>query len=483
MAKFPVHYAPRPYQVELHKLWAENKYGIGVMARQTGKDMSAIMEQTRTRLAQPGTTGVYIGLSNPEIKNIVWQKAYKCPGCQQYIKALHDNVPPGLVKWRDTTTEGVFSNGSWLKLLGFFQSGQDKSGVGTSFQDYTITELALFNRENPVDRLIPIIENQPDGRLMAVSTPRGRRNNPLWSLMEMVKDRPDGKVIVRTIDDCNEMMLREGLPPVLTQEQLERIRETYLRRFGNDRMFEQEYHCSFDEMDAAAVYGEAYMRMVEDRRTEKFNLDPAHPVYVMFDIGAAGKRSDATAWTVFQWFNNKIFIYDNGEGHGKALPDYVDVLREKPYFNRIKTIILPWDSESAERAINKTPADVMRERFPSVAVLAKSNAVYKVRGQNESSEVITDIQATRLALYNTYVNGENCQWLLECFENYKYKFDEKTGLYSAQPVHDKHSHSMDTVRYIVQATKELDFFGGNFNGHNDGGVVDYTEAGWAGAWA
>lgn len=482
MVDFPVHYRPRPYQVELHKMWAENKYGIGVYPRQSGKDMSAIMEQTRSRLETPGTTGLYVGLSNPEIRNIVWQKSYNCPDCNQYVRALHGNVPADLVKWRDSTTEGMFTNGSWLKLMGFFQSGQDKSGVGTSFQDYTITELALFYRENPVDRLIPIIENQPDGRLMAVSTPRGRRNNPLWSLMKMVEARKDGKVLIRTIDDCNEMMVREGLPPVLTQEQLEVIREQYLIRFGNDRMFEQEYYCSFDEMDAAAVYGEAYMQMVSEKRTESFNLNPSHPVYVVFDIGAAGRHSDATSWIAFQWYNNKLFIYDCGEGHGKALPDYVDDLQKKHYFAKIKTIILPWDGESHERAINQTPADMVRQRFGNVAVLAKSNKVYRVQGRSQWGDTITDIQATRMALYNTYVNGENCQWVLNCLEQYKYEYSAKMQEWSDQPVHDKYSHMMDALRYAVQATRELDFFGGGFMGTNDG-VTEYTEKGWAGAWA
>lgn len=482
MAKFPVHYTPRPYQQELHEMWASNKYGVAVMPRQSGKDMAAIMEQTRSRLITPNTTGVYIGLSNPEIKNIIWQKAYECPDCGDHVKALHGNVPEELVKWKDATTEGNFSNGSWLKALGFFQSGQDKGGVGTSFQDYTITELALFYRENPVDRLLPIIENQSVGRLMAVSTPRGRRNNPLWQLMEAVRDRPDGQVIVRTIDDCNEMMVKEGLPPVLTEAQLERIRDMYLKRFGNDRMFEQEYYCSFDEMDAAAVYGEAYQQMITERRTEPFNLDKQHPVYVVFDIGAAGKQSDATSWIAFQWFNNKLFIYDAGEGHGKALPDYVDDLMTKHYFNRIAALILPWDGNSAERAINFTPADMLRQRFPNVSVLAKSNRVYKVPGMSQWGDTITDIQATRLALYNTYINGDNCQWVLECLEQYKYEYNTKKQEWSYQPVHDKYSHMMDALRYAVQATRELEFFQGGFMGHNDG-VQEYTEQGWAGVWA
>lgn len=480
--KYPLHYVPRPYQVELHEMWAKYKYGVGVMPRQSGKDMAAMMEQGRARLTTPNTTGVYIGLSNPEIRNIIWQKSYRCPDCDEYVRALHGNFPQGSVRWKDTVTEGLFANGSWLKALGFFQSGQDKGGVGTSFQDYTITELALFQRENPVDRLIPIIENQPEGRLMAVSTPRGRRNNPLWSLMDMVGEYGgDGKVIIRTIDDCNEMMIREGLPPVLSEEQLEKIRERYLRRFGNDRMFEQEYYCSFDEMDAAAVYGEAYKTMIDQRRTEPFNLDRNHPVYVVFDIGSAGRHSDATSWMAFQWFNNKLFIYDCGEGHGKALPDYVDDLQTKHYFNRIAAIILPWDGDTHERSINLTPADMMRQRFPRVEVLAKSNKVYKIPGQSQWGDTITDIQSTRLALYNTYVNGENCQWVLECFEQYKYEFSSKKQEWSDQPVHDKFSHMMDALRYAVQATRELEFFNGGFMGNNDG-VADYTEEGWAGVW-
>src|SRR5690606_30679638 len=99
----------------------------------------------------------------------------------------------------------------------------------------------------------------------------------------------------------------EGLPPVRTQSQLEKDRESYLKRFGNDRMFEQEYYVSFEEMDAAAVYGEAFMKLVSEHRVVDFNLNLAHPVYVAFDIGASGMHSDATAWVAFQFYNGQLF--------------------------------------------------------------------------------------------------------------------------------------------------------------------------------
>ena len=486
MPSFPVYYKPRPYQEELHRLWRNNRYGIAVLPRQTGKDVSASMEQCHARLKTPKTTGVYISLSNPMIRDILWDKTYIDPESGEYIRGLQDNVPGETVDWKGTVMEGRFTNQSRLKLQGYFQSGQDKAGVGTSFQDYTITELALFTREDPIPRLMPILENRAeDKRLMVVSTPRGKRRNPLWQLMESMKDNPEAEVIIRDIDDLNKIMTREGLPPVLTTEELERIRDTYLKRFGNDRMFEQEYYVSFEEMDAAAVYGEAYMKMEEEKRVHEFNLDPGRPVYVAFDIGSSGIQSDATSWIAFQWINGRLFLYDCGEGHGKALPEYVDDLQVKPYFNKLAAIILPWDGEHHEKAINTTPADMMRQRFPNVTVLAKSNKVWKIPGSRSGDfSIVTDIQQTRMMLYNSIIHSGNCQWLLECLENYKYEFNTKLQMWTQQPLHDKYSHMMDALRYVVQAVKELDFFNGKFfdNAGQSTASVNYEED-WTGVWA
>ena len=486
MARFPTHYVPRPYQEELHKMWRSKRYGLAVLPRQSGKDVAASMEQCDGRLRTPKTTGVYISLNNPMIRDILWDKTYIDPVTGEFIRGLQDNVPPEYVSWKDTVMEGRFSNHSRLKLQGYFQSGQDKSGVGTSFQDYTITELALFFREDPVPRLLPILENRAEQkRLMVVSTPRGRRRNPLWQLMQSLEGNPEAQVIVRTIDDLNAMMKREGLPPILSQEDLERISDTYLRRYGNTRMFEQEYHVSFEEMDAAAVYGEAYMKMLAEKRVADFNLHTGHPVYVMFDIGASGIHSDATAWIAFQWYNEKLFLFDSGEGHGKALPEYVDTLRTKHWFPQLTRIILPWDAEHHEKAVNTTPADMMRTKFPNVSVLAKSSKVWKLPNSRQGDyDLVTDIQQTRMQLYNTIIHESNNGWLLECLEQYKYEFNTKLQEWTAKPLHDRYSHMMDALRYIVQATKELEFFGGEFFADHDtkrNASTSYTED-WAGVW-
>ena len=465
-------------------MWAKKRVGVVVYPRQTGKDVAMSIEECQSALKTPKTTGVYVSLNNPMIRDILWDKTYLDPVSGQYVRMLQDNVPAELCSWQATSMTGSFSNKSRLKLQGYFQSGQDRNGVGTSFQRYNFTELALFTREDPLPRLMPIIQNEAEPKKLRVaSTPRGKRRNPLWQLMQSMEGNSEYGIIIRTIDDINEMMRRAGEPPVLTQERLEQIRDAYLKRFGNDRMFEQEYYCSFEEMDAAAVYGEAYSKLLEEKRNTDFNIDPGHPLYVAFDIGSSGIHSDATAWIAFQWFNGKLFLYDCGEGHGKALPEYVDVLRVKPWFNRLQAIILPWDAEHHEKAINTTPADMLRQVFPRVAVLAKSNKVFKLPGSRQSDFAeITDIQKVRMQLYNTIIHETNCQWLMECLENFKYEFNTKLQMWSDKPLHDKYSHMMDALRYAVQSTSELDFFEGQFfDVGSTSKVMDYTED-WSGVW-
>ena len=467
-------------------MWKRKKIGVAVFPRQSGKDVALSMEGCEARLMYPKTNGVYVAPDRPSVKNILYDKTYYDSELGRQIQMLQDNVPKSLVRWKDTDLEGRFSNGSILKLEGYFQSGKDKNGVGTSFDDYMFTELSLFTKEDPIPRLQPIITGNNVGRkrLMAVSTPRGKRNNSLWALMQSQKHNPDFQVIIRTIDDLNEMMVKAGLPVVRTQQQLEIDRESYLQRFGNSRMFEQEYYCSFEEMDAAAVYGEALSTLLKDGRDAEFNWDRRHPVYVSFDIGSAGVHSDATAWIAFQWINNKLFLIDCGEGHGRALPEYVDDLQQKDWFNHLAYIVLPWDGDSHEIGVRETPADMMRQRFGNVAVLAKGTNIWTVKGMpnTDSADIITMVQQVRLQMYNTYINKKTCDWVINCLENYKYKFNQAEQQWSPRPNHDKYSHMMDALRYVVQAVKELEFFNGQlYNPNATSNAKTYIDD-WEGVW-
>ena len=75
--------------------------------------------------------------------------------------------------------------------------------------------------------------------------------------------------------------------------------------------------------------------------------------------------------------------------------------------------------------------------------------------------------------------------MFECLENYKYEYNARLQMWTDKPLHDKHSNMMDALRYAVQATKELDFFGGRLvdlsGGTSQQGSVDYVQD-WSGVW-
>ena len=92
-ARFPVFYRPRPYQAELHQMWREHRIGVAVFPRQSGKDCSMSMEMVERRLRMPKTTGTYVSLDNPMIRDILWDKTYLDPTTNEYVRLLQDNVP------------------------------------------------------------------------------------------------------------------------------------------------------------------------------------------------------------------------------------------------------------------------------------------------------------------------------------------------------------------------------------------------------
>jgi len=65
------------------------------------------MEMVERRLRTPKTTGVYISLDNPMIRDILWDKTYNDPHTGEFVQMLQDNVPSNLVDWKATTMVGV----------------------------------------------------------------------------------------------------------------------------------------------------------------------------------------------------------------------------------------------------------------------------------------------------------------------------------------------------------------------------------------
>ena len=297
-------------------------------------------------------------------------------------------------------------------------------------------------------------------------TPRGMKN-VLYELLRVYTgvDDPDmfpgrhGNCYVDkvTIEDAMIPDGHGGFRKLYNEEDIEILRDRYIRAYGNDALFRQEHYCDFTVVNAGLVY-RAIEQLMAEKRYCKLNLDSSKPVYVAFDIASKGKESDSTAAVIFQYYNGRMLVYDIFEARGISLVQAVAELAKRDYFHLIRWGILPWDSERS--ASSQTPMEEAQAMFPSINWHAL-----------EKERVDRGIQLVREQLPNMVINSDRCDWLMECFNNYEYKRLEKTDDWSAKPMHGKWSHMMDAMRYAAMGIKEMSYFRLNDDGSE---MIDYN---------
>ena len=349
-----------------------------------------------------------------------------------------------------------------VKFIGFLN---DQAIIGSSYDKFYISEASLYPR-NAFQFIEPIWDRKLQmGLPLEVNfngTPRGMKN-VLFELLRVYTgvDDPDefpgdhGNCYVDKVTIADAMIPdgHGGFRPMYTEDEIEALRARYIRAYGNDALFRQEHFCDFTVVNAGLVYRGIEQLMAEHRYTH-LNLETGKPVYVAFDIASKGKESDSTAAIVFQYYNGRMLIYDIFEARGISLVEAIGELAKRDYFHLIRWGILPWDSERS--ASSKTPLEEAQAMFPKINWHAL-----------EKERVDRGIQLVREQLPNMVINSSKCEWLMECFNNYEYKRLEKADDWSAKPMHGKHSHMMDALRYAAMGVSEMAYFKLNDDGGED----------------
>ena len=447
--KVPIYYNPRPYQQAAWRRALSGKYDfyLKIWHRQAGKDSDDIEMAEFNGWTHPGTQSAYVGLDNKWTKRNVWDKYLDgrthfanypqdqilVNATQQQVKFLNnpDNISPAL-----------------LQFIGFKES---ESLIGSSYNFWYISELSLYKR-GAFDFIQPIWDSQKaNGVPLMVHmnfTPRGLSNGAAdWLRALTGVDDPalwpgeHGRVYV----DWLPATMSEKAPgvPLYTPEHLEAIRERYIRLYGNDQLFRQEMMCEFLAVNAGLVYP-TIEQLRKDGRYDKINLNTAKPVYMAWDISSKGKSTDWTSCVVFQYFDGIVRIYDYFEVNRLAVVEAVQEMAKKPYFHLIRAAALPWDSDRS--GSRNSPLEECRQMFPNITW-------YKLN----RSYVTDGIASVRKLIPNMVINSDNCDWLMECFENYEYKEIISLDDYAGEPKHDRYSHLMDAVRYMADFIEQVPY--------------------------
>lgn len=456
--KVPRYYDPWPHQQAAWQRRQSGKYRyyFKLWARQTGKDTDDIQYCLKRAWDNPGSQSAYVGLDNVWITNNIFKKVID--GRKHWA-----DYPSDIIRVHDTFKEVSFRNetddmaDARIKFIGFLN---DDQLIGSSYDNFYISEGSLY-KENAFGYLQPIWDQKvAQGKELSVNfngTPRGIKN-VLYELMRTYSGVDDPEDFPGAHGDCyidkvtiHDVQVPFGVDkggrllyrPLYTEEGIERLKDRYLRQFGNLNLYKQEYECEFTTVNAGLVY-QGIEKLVEEKRFTPYNIDTTKPVYAAFDISSKEKTTDATAGIVFQYYNGKMFVYDIFEDRGKSFVECFTQLAAKPYFNLIRFVALPWDSERS--ASSETPLEEAKRMYPNI----NWHALSKER-------VDRGIDQVRRMLPNMIINSVNCDWLLTCFMNYEYKRLEKMDDWAAKPKHDRHSHLMDAIRYSVMAINEMSY--------------------------
>jgi len=218
----------------------------------------------------------------------------------------------------------------------------------------------------------------------------------------------------------------------MSAEQLEKSRQGYILRNGNDFKYRQEMLLDWGQSSQSSYYGEIMSKKDKDGSIGEWAYNPAHPVYTAWDLG----RSDSMVVLFFQYYKNKVRLIDSYETTEFGLNTVLPAIQSKPYVYGWH--FLPHDGTVASLNDNVRRIDYMHQQgMTNVSTLKREG-------------VSIGIGYVKDWLPKMLINLPTTSDLTRKVRVYKRKFNPNTGEYVG-PEHNSASHIADALRYLCTA--------------------------------
>lgn len=308
-------------------------------------------------------------------------------------------------------------NGSIFRVLG---ATNYEALRGANGKIYWFDEFADQNIE-AVNVVAPIVEAN-GGKRIYTGTPKidGINGETMHRMHEAFKKDPHKYTCY--IDATHYM----------TPEQLEKSRQGYILRNGNDFKFRQEMLLDWGQASATSYYGHIISQMKQDKSIRECPYNPAYPVFTAWDLG----MSDALAICFFQYYDGLVRIIDFFETQNFALNSVVPFLKAKPY-------VYGWHFLPHDGAVRSANDNVSRIDYLHRQGITNASTL-----KREGVSIGIDRVMERLpkALINVGTTAE----LVRKLSIYRRKYNPQTGDYIG-PDHKSESHAADCIRYMFSA--------------------------------
>jgi phage terminase large subunit len=331
-----------------------------------------------------------------------------------------DHIPKSLIKNQSNTEDDMrieLINGSVFMVLG---ATNVEALRGANGKVYWFDEFSDMPIE-AVNVVAPIVEAN-GGKLIYTGTPKIDGINGETMRRMHFSFKEDSSKYTCYIDATNYM----------TTEQLEKSRQGYILRNGNDFKFRQEMLLDWGQSLGSSYYGQIMSKKDTDKTIGEFAHNPAYPVYTAWDLG----RSDSMVIIFFQNIKGVVRMIDIHEAVGSSVKAMIPILQQKPY--NYGWHFLPHDG-----TVGSTNDGVTR-----IGTLHNAGITNVSTLRREGVGV--GIGRVEDGLPNLLINLGTTGGFNRNIRKYKRKYNPETGNYMG-PDHKSQSHIADALRYMYTA--------------------------------
>lgn len=333
-----------------------------------------------------------------------------------------DHIPKALIARQSNSEDDMrieLINGSIFMCLG---STNTEALRGANGKVYWFDEFADTPIE-AVNVVAPIVEAN-GGKLIYTGTPKidGINGETMRRMHLRFKKDTTGTKYTCYIDATHYM----------APEQLEKSRQGYILRNGNDFKYRQEMLLDWGQSSASSYYGAIMSKKDKDGTIGEFAHNPAYPVYTAWDLG----RADTLVIGFFQYFKARVRLIDMYETHNFGLDSVIPVLQSKPY--NYGWHWLPHDGTVAS----------LNDNVSRIAYLSSKgiNNVSTLKREGVSIGIGRVKDWLPKLLINLGTTGSFARRI----RIYKRKYNPTSGDYVG-PDHKSESHIADMIRYMFAA--------------------------------
>lgn len=290
---------------------------------------------------------------------------------------------------------------------------------GANGKIYWFDEFADQNIE-AVNVVAPIVEANK-GKRIYTGTPKidGINGETMRRMHEAFKADKTGTKYTCYIDATHYM----------TAEQLEKSRQGYILRNGNDFKFRQEMLLDWGQSSGGSYYGHIMSKKDNDGTVGEWPHNPAYPVYTVWDLG----KADTMVIGFFQVIKGKVRLIEVFETTNFGLDTIIPFLQSKHY--NYAWHFLPHDGTVASLNDNVSRIGYLNSKgIRNVSTLKREG-------------VSIGIGRVKDGLPALLINEGMTNNISRRIRLYKRKYNPSTGDYIG-PDHKTESHIADMLRYL-----------------------------------